>query len=237
MSYNILVVDDDEHTQTLISSFLKSEGYNYKILSDSKNALKEIYKNQYDLVILDISMPEVSGLDILETLREDEMYKKTNVLMLTSSSNRKDVLNASGLNVSDYIIKPPSKADFLQRVEEALVNNFFSNGYSFNKNTAENKGSFPITFYVKSISQKGMVLKGNIPLPVGYVIEKIKLPLFEEVNINQNNYNVRLCTDNKDGTYSYTISFSNLNASDKKKIKNWISNEYFLKKMIPNKSA
>ena len=237
MSYNILVVDDDEHIQLLISSFLKSSGYNFKILSDPKDALNEIHRNKYDLVVLDISMPGVNGLDILKTLRDDELHKNTSVLMLTSSSDRENVLSASGLNVSAYMIKPPSKVDFLRRVEEALIHKYNLNGYSFNKSNSETKGSFSVPFEIKSINSEGMVLNGSIPLPEGFVLEKFRLPVFDEINLSQSNYSVKLCTKNKNGNYSYVISFAHLSSVDKKKIKNWISNENFLTKMISKKPA
>ena len=102
----ILVVDDIEHNRELIKSYFTEEGFIVDSAESGKIAIEMISKTDFDIVLLDIMMPEMSGLEVLEIIRKD--WKKTElpVVMVTANNESEDVVEALESDANDYILKP-----------------------------------------------------------------------------------------------------------------------------------
>lgn len=112
--FSILVVDDNEENCCVLDRYLKREGYtNTEIIHDGREALNKIYNNHYDLVLLDIIMPGVSGIDILMHLQQDIISRKIMVLMITGADTMENALTCIKLGADDLLPKP-FNADMLQ---------------------------------------------------------------------------------------------------------------------------
>lgn len=118
MKKKILVVDDDRATQHLISSLLKKAGYTVATAVDGKEALEEAHKKKFDLVLLDVWMPGMSGLEVLHEL--GKMRRVPRVIMLTSDEAPETVLQAVLERAYMYIGKPVQSEPLLEAVEQAL---------------------------------------------------------------------------------------------------------------------
>ena len=126
-SKSILVVDDNEDIRSLLSLVLQREGYEVVLASDGTEALDKIKIAKPDLILLDVMMPGLSGLEVLSMIREDK-DKKINeipIMMITAKSTVTDIDNAVELGASSYIIKPFRPANLIEKVtaifaEEAL---------------------------------------------------------------------------------------------------------------------
>jgi len=117
----ILVVDDEPEIRTMLSESLESEGYH--VLS-VLNAIKahEIIKNEHiDLVVLDIMMSWLNGLEFLKLMKETEGLDNIPVLIITCMSDKETEKQARELGADDYLIKPFKLKDFLERVANLLV--------------------------------------------------------------------------------------------------------------------
>lgn len=117
MKKNILVVDDDKDIRELISVYLKAEDFYVDKACNGEEALKFIEENHYDLVLLDIMMPKMDGLETLINIRKKFMMP---VIFLTAKNQEVDLLRGLSLGADDYIPKPFSSLELIARVKAQL---------------------------------------------------------------------------------------------------------------------
>ncbi len=116
----ILVIEDDEHIWNIIQYKLKSENHEPIWANDGLKALRKLEKIKLDLIISDIMVPYLDGLQILKEIKKKDELKDIPVIMLTSKSQEKDVLYGLELGAQDYITKPFSPAELILRVNKVL---------------------------------------------------------------------------------------------------------------------
>ena len=116
----ILVVDDDRSIRHLLSEQLKALGYRCATVSNGQEALARLAQQGVGLVLLDISMPGMSGLDVLRRVRAD--HPRTRVIMLTALADSSLATQALRLGADDYMTKPYTLKQLTSRVERALGN-------------------------------------------------------------------------------------------------------------------
>jgi DNA-binding response OmpR family regulator len=117
MSANILVVEDNRKTASTIQLYLEHEGHSVSVVHDGVRALEEARSKLPDLIILDLMLPRVNGLDICRTLRrESAIY----IIMLTARTTEQDKLQGLDLGADDYITKPFSPRELMARVRAVL---------------------------------------------------------------------------------------------------------------------
>ena len=112
----ILIVEDDKSINDLISMNLSVVGYDCEKVFDGDMAVKMIRNNQYDLILLDIMLPGVSGIDLLKS----NIDENTKVILITAKSGLNDKLEAFNLGAYDYIVKPFEMLELIARVKVAL---------------------------------------------------------------------------------------------------------------------
>jgi len=115
--YKILVVEDDIDIQELIKEFLVSQEYEVDVASDGMEGINMFNENKYDLVMLDIMLPNIDGYSLCKMIRT-----KSNIpiMMLTALEDEKDEVKGFELGVDDYITKPFSFNILIKRVEAVL---------------------------------------------------------------------------------------------------------------------
>ncbi|MBT3605812.1 MAG: response regulator [Candidatus Latescibacteria bacterium] len=121
----IVAVDDDPTVLIYLEQVLKSEGYDIQTTSDGRGALVSMANSVPDLVILDVDMPDLDGLALLNAMREDETLRKVPVIFLTVKDNREDETRGLKAGVVDYISKEvltPERVDILK----FRLRNFFT---------------------------------------------------------------------------------------------------------------
>lgn len=124
--YNILVVEDDEVDVMNIKRAFEKSGVSNKInyAKDGQEAIEFILKqnpNDPYLILLDINMPRMNGIDFLKELRKNNNWKLTPVIMLTTSSEEKDKIESYKLSVVGYIVKPVIFSNFIEAVSAVKV--------------------------------------------------------------------------------------------------------------------
>ncbi|MEW6086627.1 MAG: response regulator transcription factor [Chloroflexota bacterium] len=113
----ILVIDDEPSITNLVSAYLKPEGYEVFIASDGNAGLKAARAFKPDLIILDIMLPGMDGIELLTRLRrESEVY----VIMLTAKTEETDKVVGLSVGADDYVTKPFSPRELVARVKAAL---------------------------------------------------------------------------------------------------------------------
>ncbi len=116
----VLVIEDDDHIWKVIEYKLKKEKHDLIWASDGLKALEILKKFKPDLIISDIMVPYLDGLQILKKVKKNDELKTIPVIMLTSKAQEKDVIKGLELGAHDYLTKPFSPAELLLRVNRAL---------------------------------------------------------------------------------------------------------------------
>ena len=116
--FNILVVEDDQHTRKLISAVLKQEGYTSFAAVDGEDALQIMDKQQIDLIILDIMMPKMDGYELTKHLRSSD--QKLPILMVSAKQLPEDKHRGFLAGTDDYMTKPLDIKEMVWRVKALL---------------------------------------------------------------------------------------------------------------------
>ena len=117
MDGKILIVDDEDDIRELLVAYLEKEGYQVFQAEDGEKAVQVAREKQPDVVILDIMLPKMNGLEVLSTLRrESDVY----VLMLTAKTEEVDKLVGLNMGADDYLTKPFSPRELVARVNAAM---------------------------------------------------------------------------------------------------------------------
>jgi DNA-binding response OmpR family regulator len=113
----ILVVDDEAGIRDLVGSYLRNEGFEVDEAVDGEDALTQFGRHQHDLVVLDLRLPGIGGLDVLREIRHtSQVY----VIVLTARADETDKLIGLELGADDYITKPFSPRELVARVRAVL---------------------------------------------------------------------------------------------------------------------
>jgi phosphate regulon transcriptional regulator PhoB len=116
----ILVVDDEPDIVELVSYNLKKDGFVVESASDGEQALNLINRNQYDLVILDLMLPGIQGIDLCRSIRNAPATENLPVIMLTAKTGESDRVLGLEMGADDYLSKPFSIKELIARVRAVL---------------------------------------------------------------------------------------------------------------------
>jgi len=116
----ILVIDDTQINLTLLTKMLSNQGYKIRVAPSGMLALKSVQLNPPDLILLDISMPEMDGFSVCENLKANKITRDIPVIFLTASDEVLDKVKAFNLGGVDYITKPFNSVEVLARIENQL---------------------------------------------------------------------------------------------------------------------
>ncbi len=119
--YSILLVEDEENLQEALKLNLELEGYEVSSSFDGSAALKIIHQEHFDLIILDVMLPEVDGISVLESIRVQQI--NTPILILSAKSSSADRVLGLKKGADDYLTKPFNLEELLLRVENLIRKN------------------------------------------------------------------------------------------------------------------
>ncbi|KWU59013.1 two-component system response regulator [Bacillus mycoides] len=116
-NYHILVVEDDQEIQELIKQFLMTQQYKVIVASDGLEGMKQFNKQSFDLILLDVMMPNLNGFEVAKMIRS---HSNIPIIMLTALEEEQDQMKGFDLGIDDYITKPFSFHVLMRRVEAVL---------------------------------------------------------------------------------------------------------------------
>ncbi|HBE73069.1 MAG TPA: hypothetical protein DDW31_03100 [candidate division Zixibacteria bacterium] len=121
--YRIMVVDDEEDLLDFVKLVLEGAGYSVFSALTGHEALQQMYREKPDLILLDIMMPDLDGMELLKILKVEESTASIPVAMLTAKVEPKDKMAALQEEAVDYICKPFSPQELVERVATILARN------------------------------------------------------------------------------------------------------------------
>jgi CheY-like chemotaxis protein len=120
----ILLVDDEADTATVFETVLRQAGYEVVKANNGQSALATVKTAHFDLILMDQMMPDMSGNDVVKTIKSDPVIGKTPIAMLTNFSHDQLVTEALGRGAVDYILKYQiSHEDLVKKVKEIIGDN------------------------------------------------------------------------------------------------------------------
>jgi adenylate cyclase len=120
MPNKILIVDDEPFNLDLLEQELDEQNYTIERANDGAEALDKVPVFQPDLILLDYMMPKMNGLEVLRRLREDALYKRIPVILLTAKATQEDKVRGLDAGADDYVIKPFDSFELLARVRAMM---------------------------------------------------------------------------------------------------------------------
>ncbi len=117
MQTSILIVDDDVELCSLLQEYFESEGFRVRLAHDGRSGLDAARKPGVDLIVLDVMMPEMNGMDVLKELRKESRIP---VIMLTARGDDLDRIQGLELGADDYMPKPCNPRELLARIRAVL---------------------------------------------------------------------------------------------------------------------
>jgi CheY-like chemotaxis protein len=217
---NILCVDDDPMAQSLVISMLGQAGYIVTAVKDGFEALELLHKYAFDLVILDIMMAEMSGLDLLKRIKAQPETKNLPVMMLSSRYDKQMVTRSVQLGAEDYVVKPPDRDKFLKKIELILGGRPRFAEVSLDEDSKRAQCNYIFDGRILSVGEGGMTFRSSIPLEINS-FHNIRSPLFADIGIQAAQFRVAVCQKEKTD-YTIYVTFVGLTTDEVSSVRQWV---------------
>lgn len=120
MAKTILIVDDSESIREVVSFTLENEGYKVLVGVDGKDALKYLDGSEIDLIITDLHMPVMDGIELIKEVRKNDKYQRIPILFLTTESQAAKKMEAKDAGATGWIIKPFVPAKLIAAINKVI---------------------------------------------------------------------------------------------------------------------
>jgi len=123
MAFNVLIIDDSSSMRAVIKKTLKVSGFNvgkFLMAGDGKEALKVLEGQWVDIILTDINMPNMNGMELLTEMKKDEMLKSIPVVMVTTEGSDKVMQESIGLGAQGYV-KKPFRPEEIKRILNGIM--------------------------------------------------------------------------------------------------------------------
>ncbi len=136
--HNLLLIDDDLELCELIKEYLENDGFDVTVANTAKEGITSALNNNYDLIILDVMLPDLNGYDVLKKIQK---YKKTPIIMLTAKGDEVDLVVGLDMGADDYLAKPCRPRELVARIKANIRRSFQVNSKPEEKDSRISIGS------------------------------------------------------------------------------------------------
>jgi two-component system, chemotaxis family, chemotaxis protein CheY len=126
----ILIVDDDSTTRKLLGLYLRAKGYEVAYAENGLDGIEKLGSENPNLIISDLNMPYMDGIEFVKNVRADQIYKEIPVLMVTTEADPEERERALSVGVNGYLVKPVTAEVVTQNIRHILKNMFVQGGSS-----------------------------------------------------------------------------------------------------------
>jgi len=125
MSRDVLVIDDESSVGTLLRFNLRQRGFNVETAANATEGYAKAQAKSFDLIILDVALPGIDGIEACSLLKNLDNYEETPVIMISSRSDSVTMDQARRAGAADYLVKPFTFTELLNRIEDQLSRPYF----------------------------------------------------------------------------------------------------------------
>lgn len=148
----ILIIEDDRAVRNLISNTLKINRFNYDLAVNGSGALLLFTTNKYDIVFVDLGLPDIDGIDLIKKFRE---FSTTPIIVISARSNDEDKIEALDAGADDFLTKPFNVEELLARVRSTIRRLNYSENNRIDNNVTFENGDIKIDYPSRSVFVKG----------------------------------------------------------------------------------
>lgn len=121
MSKHIMVVDDSKTIRNLVAFVMKAEGFKVTTAEDGLDAIEKLYNiGHVDLIVSDVNMPRMDGFTFIRTIRTQDAYKDTPIIVLSTEGQEKDIQTGMSLGANLYMVKPAQPEKMVRNIKMLL---------------------------------------------------------------------------------------------------------------------
>lgn len=117
----ILVVDDCKTTRKLLTYIIKGKGYDVVLAENGVEALEKLSQNTIGLIVTDLNMPQMDGLELAENIRSDDLYINVPIIMVTTEVGEDNKDRAEEIGIDTYFVKPVTPKELIEEVEKYIL--------------------------------------------------------------------------------------------------------------------
>ncbi len=226
MALKFLLVDDDPHSFELIRFFLKDKDVELTYCSSGQEGLSRLRDGDFDLLLLDLEMPEVDGFSVLKAINNDDTFSGLPILILTSHSDVENVQKAINFAVDGYLIKPPTKQNLLNKVSKVL------SSYKTKQGSAENpfiicevrsqSNTLQLPLKMSGIDMDFLYLQGTRKIESGSVVAGLNFSQLKDIDLDFKRLTVEKSEERGESRFVHKLSLSHCSREEKMKILNWV---------------
>ena len=217
---NVLFVDDDPMARTLISTMLTQAGYTVTCVDDGFEALDLLERYPFDLLILDIMMNKMNGIELLKRIKAQPKSKDVSVVMLSARDDKQAINRAIQMGAADYVVKPPQRDPFLKKIENILSGRPRFAEVHLDKDSNKGVCEFIFPARVLSVGETGMTFFSSLPLEVSST-QIIHAEIFSQLGIKAREFKVLHCQPEKDG-YMIYVNYLGLSSDEVQSVRDWV---------------
>lgn len=217
---NILAVDDDENILNLVRLYLGAMGHLVDVDSSPKNILSRTFRQAPDLIISDISMPEMSGFDFIRAFREKSLMKFVPLVFLTGHSEMEKISGAASLGALDYIVKPIEKGLFTEKIKR-IIQRLSASEIHIKPTTKNVNADIKLKVSLTSVGVDFAKIISPFMLPSGMSVE-LDGHLYKEIGIKPGIARVEDCSPSENGFLVF-IRFPQRTKSDVESVREWMN--------------
>jgi len=228
--HRVLLVDDEPAILRLVTHLLRKSGYEVASAGTAREALGFLRRFEFDCIITDAIMPDLTGFDFVKLVREDPKLAALPILMLTRNRTLQDVKKAVDLGVCEYILKPVDTQILLEKLEYCMVKTERPGGRFFELPLigSHTDGVLQLKCQVRSIGETALVLETESRIQ-DRELAGLDLPVFREIGIEPPHLRriSSIAQERADGktVYQDRYSFMGLSENELKKIRLWLQRE------------
>lgn len=213
-----LNVDDNPSDLIMLSALTECEGFIPIQTDNGFEALEKLHEFDFKILIIDLQMPKMSGIDLIKRIRRTDKFKTLPIIVMSARSEAKDVKLALQSGANDYIIKPADPMIFKEKFNRFVGDKKESWAeYPLSSTSPESLGYIKRSFRMLSVSEVGVTFHVEQPVPLGKS-EEIETPLFQKFGITSISIIINECVESG-SKYKICASFTGLTDSDRKKLR------------------
>jgi len=120
MKKNVLVVEDDIKSSKLLKDVLENNKFIFHYVNNGKNAMEYLIKEKIDIILLDLNLPDTTGFELMKKIKNNSSYKHIPIIIITSNTDKLDIVLALEIGADDYIKKPFHNRELIARINAVL---------------------------------------------------------------------------------------------------------------------
>jgi DNA-binding response OmpR family regulator len=235
----VLIVDDDPDILRIVEKVMLMGNHTVHTANNAITAMDLLNSSQFDILITDANMPQFSGFELTQAIKNNKRFGRMAICMLTGLREKKDIDKAIRVGVDEYIVKPIDPAVLMQKIEAILIKKppMDNPELVFPTKAKFAEARLTISTQIAKLTEVGFEIISSFDIPAGANVQ-FEIEIFAKMGMkNPPPLKIISSKKNAEGDYTIQVAFSLINNSLQEKIRQWIIAENMKKNIKKNEGA